>query len=74
MSTHDRALLRPEDATSLEEFQARRVAELAQIRAMHSSWKSIGLIILSGFLALAAILFWVGDASHGITARVATFR
>ena len=58
MSTHDRALLRPEDATSLEEFQARRLAELAQIRSMHSSWKSIGLILLSGFLALAATIFW----------------
>ena len=69
MGTHDRALLRPEDATSLEEFQARRVAELAQIRAMHSSWKSIGRIILSGFLALAAILFWVGVAGGTGAAR-----
>lgn len=62
MGTHDRALFRPEDATSLEEFQARRVAEQAQIRAMHSSWKSIGRIILSSLLASAAILFWVGVA------------
>jgi hypothetical protein len=37
MSAHDRALLRPEDATSLEKFQARRVAELAQIRPPQES-------------------------------------
>jgi hypothetical protein len=69
MGTHDRALLRPEDATSLEEFQARRVAELAQIHAMHSSWKSIGRILLSSLLASAAILFWVGVAGGTGSAR-----
>lgn len=64
MSTRDRELLRPEDATSLEEFQARRMVEQAQIRALNSSWKDIGLIILSGFIALAGIIFWIGVATE----------
>lgn len=58
MTAHERELLRPEDASSLEEFQARRILEQAQIRAMNSSWKRIGLIILSGLLCFAAFLFW----------------
>jgi hypothetical protein len=58
MTAHDRELLRPEDATSLEEFQARRIVEQAQIRGMHGSWKEIGRIILSGALGFAAIFFW----------------
>jgi hypothetical protein len=58
----DRELLRPEDATSLEEFQARRMAEQADIRALNSSWKDIGRIILSGFLAFAAFACWGGMA------------
>ena len=62
MSRPERELLRPEEATSLEEFQARRIVEQAQIRALNSSWKDIGRIILSGFVALAAILFWGGMA------------
>jgi hypothetical protein len=58
MTAQDRELLRPEDATSLAEFQARRLAEQARIRALNSSWKDIGLICLSGLLALTAIIFW----------------
>jgi hypothetical protein len=58
MRPRDRELLRPEDATSLEEFQARRMAEQADIRALNSSWKDIGRISLSGVLAFGAILFW----------------
>jgi hypothetical protein len=57
-------LLRPEDAASLEEFQARKAVEQARIRGMNSSWKTIGKIILSGFLALGAIIFWVGVAEE----------
>jgi hypothetical protein len=64
MSTQDRELLPPEDAASLEEFQARRVVEQAQIRATHSSWKDIGRMVLSGFLALGAVIFWVGVATE----------
>src|ERR1700722_9125495 len=64
MTTPDRELLRPEDATSLEEFQARRIVEQAQLRALNSSWKDIGRMILSGFIALAATLFWVGVATE----------
>jgi hypothetical protein len=62
MTTQDRELLRPEDATSLQEFQARRIVEQAQIRALNSSWKGIGRILLSGVIAFAAILFWGGMA------------
>jgi hypothetical protein len=62
MTARDRQVLRPEDAASLEEFQARRSVEQARIRALNSSWKGIGRIILSGFIALAAILFWAGMA------------
>jgi hypothetical protein len=58
MTAHDRELLRPEDATSLQEFQARRVVEQAQIRALNSSWKGIGRILLSSLLACGAFLFW----------------
>jgi hypothetical protein len=54
----DRELLRPEDATSLEEFQARRMVEQADIRALNSSWKDIGRIILSAILAFAAFACW----------------
>jgi hypothetical protein len=58
MSTKDRQLLRPEDATSLEEFQARRMVEQAQIRALNSSWKDIGRILLSSLIVIIDIFFW----------------
>ena len=57
-------LLRPEDATSLEEFQARKVVEQAQIRGMNSSWKTIGKVFLSAFLALVDIFFWFAFATN----------
>lgn len=60
MTTPDRELLRPEDATSLAEFQARRIVEQAQIRAMNSTWKRIGLILLSSVLCFGAIFCWIG--------------
>jgi hypothetical protein len=60
MTAHKRELLRPEDATSLEEFQARRVVEQAQILGMNGSWKRIGTILLSGLIGFVAIFFWVG--------------
>jgi hypothetical protein len=69
MSTHDRELRRPEDATSLEEFQARRMAEEADIRAMHSSWKDIGRILLSSVIAVAAIFCWAGFATDHDASR-----
>ena len=62
MSKPHRELLRPEDATSLEEFQARRLAEQAQIRGMNGSWKVIGRILLSGLLVLIDIFFWFAMA------------
>jgi hypothetical protein len=60
MTAHKRELLRPEDATSLEEFQARRVVEQARIRGMNGSWKRIGAILLSGLIGFVAIFCWVG--------------
>lgn len=63
MTAHDRELLRPEDATSLDEFQARRIVEEAQIRGMNSSWKRIGTILLSSLICFAAIFCWVGVAT-----------
>jgi apolipoprotein N-acyltransferase len=64
MTTKDRELLRPEDATSLEEFQARRIVEQAQIRAMHSSWKDIGRIFLSSLIVFIDIFFWYAMAKQ----------
>ena len=64
MTAHDRELLRPEDATSLEEFQARRIVEQAQIRGMHSSWKEIGRILLSSVIVLIDIFFWYAMAKQ----------
>jgi hypothetical protein len=58
VTASDREVLLPEDATSLEEFQARRVAEQTQIRAMNSSWKRIGLILLSSLLFVLAFTCW----------------
>jgi hypothetical protein len=62
MSAHDRELLRPEDATSLDEFQARRIVEQAQIRGLNSSWNGIGRILLSSVIGFGAIVFWGGMA------------
>jgi hypothetical protein len=62
MTAHDRELLRPEDATSLQEFQARRIVEQAQILGMNGSWKRIGTIFLSSLVCFAAIFCWVGVA------------
>lgn len=58
MTAHDRELLRPEDATSLDEFQARRIVEQAQIRGMHGSWKEIGRIFLSSAIGFIDIFLW----------------
>jgi hypothetical protein len=60
MARKNKDLLRPEDATSLEEFQARKAVEQAQIRGMNSSWKTIGKIVLSSVIAFFAIFAWVG--------------
>src|SRR6266700_5131808 len=64
MRPHDRELLRPEDATSLEEFQARRIVEQAQIRALNSSWKDIGRIFLSSLIVFIDIFFWYATAKQ----------
>jgi hypothetical protein len=62
MTKPDRELLPPEQATSLEEFQARRIAEQVQMRGMNSSNKRLGLILLSSLLAFLAIFGWIGVA------------
>lgn len=70
MTAHDRELLPPEDATSLDEFQARRIVEQAQIRGMNGSWKRIGTILLSGLICFAAIFCWAGafvGGFHGVS-------
>lgn len=70
MMAGDRELLRPEDATSLEEFQARRLMEQVQIRGLNGSWKRIGLIVLSGVIAFVDIFCWAGVAdTHAGSAR-----
>ena len=58
MTDRKRELLRPEEATSFEEFQARSTTEQLQLRGSGGSWKTIGLSLLSGVLALAVIAFW----------------
>jgi hypothetical protein len=58
MGTQGRKLLRPEDATSLEEFQARRVIAQAQCRALNSSWAAIGQTLLCSLLGFVDIFFW----------------
>jgi hypothetical protein len=62
MARRDRELLRPEDATSWEEFQARCTVEQAQCRAANSSNKAIGQTVLAAPFGLGAILFWAGVA------------
>jgi len=58
MARSGRELLRPEDATSWEEFQARCTAEQVLLRGSTGSWKNIGLSALSGLLVLISIAFW----------------
>jgi hypothetical protein len=58
VTAQNRELLRPEDATSLQEFQARRIVEQAQILGMNGSWKRIGTILLSSLVCVAAIICW----------------
>jgi hypothetical protein len=62
MADQNRELLRPEDATSWEEFQARSIIEQAQCRGSNSSWKKIGQTLLSVIPGSGAILFWAAFA------------
>jgi hypothetical protein len=68
MVDQKRELLRPEDATSLEEFQARSAMEQVLLRGNVGTWKTIGLSALSGLLALVTIAFWfvVAHTSGGM--------
>ena len=69
MARKNEDLLRPEDATSLEEFHARKAVEQAQIRGMKGSWKTIGKIMLSSLIAFVAIFGWAGFAIGNNGAR-----
>lgn len=53
-----REVLRPEDATSLEEFQARRAAEVRQLRESSMSWKVISRPYMAGVLGFIDIFLW----------------
>jgi small-conductance mechanosensitive channel len=58
MAKQERELLRPEDATSMEEFEARCSVDQARSRAANSSWGAIGRILLSSLLTIVDIFFW----------------
>jgi hypothetical protein len=58
MARRERELLRPEDATSWEEFRNRCVIEQAQCRALNSSNRAIIQALLSALFGFGAILFW----------------
>ena len=58
MTRSHRELLRPEDATSWEEFQARCTIEQAQCRGVNGSNKAIGQTLLSGVIGFAALFAW----------------
>lgn len=60
MADRRHELLRPEDASSWEEFQARWVIERARYRAARRSWKEVARIVFSVIPGLAAIVFWIG--------------
>jgi hypothetical protein len=51
-------MLRPEDATTLEEFQARRDAELARITAPGAYWKQVFRIALAIAAAGIDAFYW----------------
>ena len=58
MTDQKRELLRPEEATSFEEFQARSIIEQAECRGSTGSWRKIGQTSLGAVFASGAILFW----------------
>jgi hypothetical protein len=62
MAKRERELLRPEDSTSWEEFQARCTVEQAQCRAANGSGKAIGQTFLSALIGFIDIFLWFGVA------------
>jgi hypothetical protein len=62
MTERDRELLRPEEATSWEEFLARCTAEQTRCRAVSTSGNALGDTVLAAPLAFGAFLFWAGVA------------
>jgi hypothetical protein len=62
MADRKRQLLRPEDATSLEEFEARSTMEQIMLRGSTGSWKNIGRIVISAVPGFGALIFWIGVA------------
>jgi hypothetical protein len=68
MATRHRELLRPEDANSWEEFQARCAVEQARSRGANGTAKAIGQTVLATACAFVALLAWGTMAfSHGST-------
>jgi small-conductance mechanosensitive channel len=58
MAKQERELLRPEDASSLEEFEARCAIDQARSRAVNSSWAAIGQTVLAALIFFVDIFFW----------------
>jgi hypothetical protein len=66
MARTHRELLRPEDASSFEEFQARATIEQARCRAANGTGKAIGQTVLAAACAFVALLAWGTMAfTHG---------
>ncbi len=69
MADRRHELLRPEDATSWQEFQERWAIERARYRGARRSWKDVARIALSVIPGLAAIVFWIAVGLADTTAR-----
>jgi hypothetical protein len=69
MTDHRHDLLRPQDATSWEEFQDRWVIERARYTATRRSWKDTGRVAASVIPGLAAVVFWAAFAVTGDAGR-----
>ena len=63
MADQERELLCPEDAASLDEFEARCTVEQARSRAVNSSWAAIGQIVLAAILGFIDLFFWFAFAT-----------
>jgi hypothetical protein len=69
MTDRRHELLRPEDATSWDEFQARWVIERGRYTVTGRSWRDTGRILLSVIPGLAALAFWAAFALTSDGAR-----
>jgi hypothetical protein len=62
---HEGDLSHPEDATTLEEFQARRDAELTRTRAVRRSWRHRAQYagVIAGLMSCGALWYWFWQSS-----------